>query len=152
MKEDPNPQEKPAAKGPPARKHRAPLSWPWALAIFLGLLFLPVWVAIELSQKIDWRFLATYAALISGLTFAFYFSDKRKAKTDGWRIPESTLHLMEFLAGWPAALLAQRFLRHKTKKASYQLIFWSIICLHQLLAFEVVTNWLISRNLIGLFR
>lgn len=133
------------------KKFRAPLPWPWALAGFLLLLVLPVWVAIDLSAKVDWRILATYATLISLLTYAFYWSDKRKAKTNGWRIPESTLHLMELLAGWPAALLAQRFLRHKTKKPKYQLIFCLIVLLHQLLAFEVVTHWWLTRKLAGLF-
>lgn len=111
------------------------------------LLILPVWAAVDLAKGIDWRFIATYFGLISGLTFVFYWSDKRKAQHDQWRIPEETLHLLEVLGGWPAALLAQRVLRHKTKKKRFQALFWLIIGIHQLLSFEVVTGWWLSRSI-----
>ena len=128
-------------------KGRPPLSWPWALGALMALLTLPVWAAVVLSEKIDWRFLATYFGVISGLTLIFYWSDKRKAQHDQWRIPEGTLHLLEMLGGWPAALLGQRFLRHKTKKRRYQTLFWLIVGMHQLLSFEVVTGWWLSRSI-----
>jgi len=35
------------------------------------------------------------------------------------------------LGGWPGALLAQQLFRHKTRKLSYQLLFWAIVLLHQ---------------------
>ena len=37
--------------------------------------------------------------------------------------PEAMLHLLELLGGWPAAWLAQRVLRHKSRKERYQLAF-----------------------------
>lgn len=100
---------------------------------------------ILLSQKLDWRILGTIWAIISGLTIYFYWSDKRKAQRDQWRIPEGTLHLLELLGGWPAALVAQRLFRHKTKKVAYQTVFWLIGFFHQLLAFEVVSGRSLSR-------
>lgn len=60
---------------------------------------------------------------INGVTFAFYWSDKRAAQAQARRTPEATLHLMELLGGWPAAWLAQRVLRHKSRKDSYRLVF-----------------------------
>lgn len=41
------------------------------------------------------------------------------------------LHALELLGGWPGALLAQQLLRHKTKKTSYQVVFWLTILMHQ---------------------
>jgi uncharacterized membrane protein YsdA (DUF1294 family) len=40
------------------------------------------------------------------------------------------LHWIEFLGGWPGALFAQREIRHKNNKFSYQVIFWAIVVLH----------------------
>jgi uncharacterized membrane protein YsdA (DUF1294 family) len=107
---------------------------------------LPLWALIDLSDRIDWRILATAFVIVSSLTFYFYWSDKRKAQHDQWRIPEGTLHLLEILGGWFAGLLAQRFLRHKTQKMSYQAVFWFIGILHQFAAFEWVSHGWLSRS------
>lgn len=61
-----------------------------------------------------------------------YWCDKHNAQTGQWRISEKQLHVVEMLGGWPGALLAQQLLRHKTKKASYQAVFWLIVLVHQL--------------------
>ncbi|CAG0941856.1 Cold shock protein CspA [Candidatus Brocadiaceae bacterium] len=66
----------------------------------------------------------------SPLTFIFYAYDKSMALKDKWRISEATLHLLELLGGWPAALITQYTIRHKNKKTSFQIIFWFIIILH----------------------
>ncbi|WP_024868176.1 DUF1294 domain-containing protein [Pseudoxanthomonas suwonensis] len=50
--------------------------------------------------------------------------DKHAARHGRWRIPESTLHLLELLGGWPGAAAAQQVLRHKTRKLSYRVGFW----------------------------
>lgn len=66
---------------------------------------------------------------VSLLTFFLYWHDKRKAKNDGWRTPEKTLHLCSLTGGWPGALIAQRILHHKSQKRSFQLIFaTTILC------------------------
>ncbi len=68
-----------------------------------------------------------YLVLINGLTFFLYWHDKRSSQIPGARrIPESTLLGAGFLGGTPAALVAQRLLRHKTRKTSFQLKFWAI--------------------------
>lgn len=64
-----------------------------------------------------------YAAM-SLLTVCVYAIDKSAACKGQWRIPEKTLHIMSLLGGWPGALCAQRFLRHKTSKQPFRLIFW----------------------------
>lgn len=60
---------------------------------------------------------------INAVTFVAYWIDKRAARAQARRTPEATLHLLELLGGWPAAWLAQRALRHKSRKQSYQLTF-----------------------------
>lgn len=60
-----------------------------------------------------------------------YWRDKHKARADQWRIPENVLHALELAGGWPGALLAQQVFRHKTRKLSFQLVFWIIVLLHQ---------------------
>ena len=67
---------------------------------------------------------------LSLLTFIAYAMDKIKAHRNEWRIPEKTLHWLEFLGGWPGALIAQRVIRHKNKKTSFQVIFWVIVIIH----------------------
>ena len=54
------------------------------------------------------------------ITYGMYADDKQRAASGAWRVPESSLHLAELLGGWPGAFLAQRWLRHKCSKASYQ--------------------------------
>lgn len=68
-----------------------------------------------------------FASLAAFILFAF---DKRAAQRGRWRIPESTLHAVELLGGWPGALAAMKFLRHKSAKRMYQVITILIILLH----------------------
>ncbi|RRV10790.1 DUF1294 domain-containing protein [Pseudomonas sp. v388] len=73
---------------------------------------------------------ALYVA-VSLLAFVLYRQDKRRAGSGAWRIPEKWLHGAELLGGWPGALLAQQMYRHKTRKVSFQLMFWLIVLVHQ---------------------
>ena len=67
---------------------------------------------------------------MSLLTFALYADDKSRAKRGNWRISEKTLHLCELAGGWLGGFVAQRRLRHKSSKESYQFEFWAIVTLH----------------------
>lgn len=78
---------------------------------------------------IGWWIPAVYGA-VSGVTFVAYAADKARAVDTGWRVSESTLHLLEILGGWPGALFAQQCLRHKTAKSDYQITFWLIVATH----------------------
>jgi len=68
--------------------------------------------------------------VMSLATFLVYAIDKTKAHKNAWRIPESTLHLLELLGGWPGALISQRLIRHKNRKTSFQMTFWAIAVIH----------------------
>lgn len=67
---------------------------------------------------------------MSLVSFILFFIDKKRSTSDGWRIKEYYLHLVELLGGWPGALLGQKFIRHKTKKTSYKIVLWLIILVH----------------------
>jgi uncharacterized membrane protein YsdA (DUF1294 family)/cold shock CspA family protein len=58
------------------------------------------------------------------VTYFMYFWDKSAARTGAWRTQEITLHLLSLLGGWPGALIVQQTLRHKSRKASFQAVFW----------------------------
>lgn len=70
----------------------------------------------KLPNAVVWLYL-----IASALAFCAYALDKSAAQKDQWRIKESTLH---FLGGWPGALVAQKVLRHKSKKQSFRIVFW----------------------------
>ena len=89
----------------------------------VALLF---FVGICLSIYMKWlppEILAAYL-LVSCIAFYLYGRDKSAAQKGRWRTPESTLHLVDVLGGWPGALLAQQFFHHKSRKTSFQLVFW----------------------------
>lgn len=72
------------------------------------------------------------------LAFGLYRYDKQQAKAGQWRTPEKILHGVELLGGWPGALVAQQMFRHKTRKWSYQLLFWLIVVVHQVVWVDVL--------------
>jgi uncharacterized membrane protein YsdA (DUF1294 family)/cold shock CspA family protein len=61
---------------------------------------------------------------LSVVTFLAYALDKSAAQSDRWRTKESTLHIFSLIGGWPGALVAQKALRHKSKKREFQSVFW----------------------------
>lgn len=112
------------------RANRAPRAWNggwpgWCVLIAYGL---GVTYAIGTAHLPAWFAMAVTA--MSGITWIAYWMDKRAARRDAQRTPEATLHLLEFLGGWPGALIAQRGLHHKNRKRAYQLAFWAIVLLH----------------------
>lgn len=68
--------------------------------------------------------IAIFYILFGLLTYFIYARDKHAAQNGSWRISENTLHTFSLLCGWPGAIIAQQTLRHKTKKISFQIIFW----------------------------
>ncbi|MFJ4348437.1 DUF1294 domain-containing protein [Pseudomonas sp. NPDC089401] len=105
----------------------ARLKW-LALAV---LCLLPGLGALQLGWSgQSWVPLALYP-LVSLISLLLYWQDKRQAQDNAWRTPEKVLHASELLGGWPGALVAQQLFRHKTRKLSYQLVFWGIVLVHQ---------------------
>ena len=80
-------------------------------------------------KQITVAYLAVVVVL-SLATFIVYGFDKRRARKDGRRVPEKTLHLLALFGGWPGALMGQRVFFHKTQKLSYRIVFWLCVMLH----------------------
>ncbi len=76
------------------------------------------------------KILPCFYTLMSIICFFAYKIDKRAALANTRRTPESRLHLYEFFGGWPGGLLAQKILRHKNRKPSYQIEFWLIVSIN----------------------
>jgi uncharacterized membrane protein YsdA (DUF1294 family) len=53
--------------------------------------------------------------VMSIVCFAVYGLDKRQAVNGGRRLPERTLHVLEFLGGWPGAIFGQWHFCHKKR-------------------------------------
>lgn len=83
---------------------------------------------IDFAPGASWV-LAPYA-LMSVVTFTVYAADKSAARRGAQRVPESTLHVLSLLGGWPGALAAQQMLRHKTRKQPFRAVFWATVAIN----------------------
>lgn len=70
-----------------------------------------------------------YLTFINIVTIATYFHDKKISTAGcirpGDRYPESTLHALSLIGGWPGALFARHTFRHKTQKRPFVFVFWT---------------------------
>jgi uncharacterized membrane protein YsdA (DUF1294 family)/cold shock CspA family protein len=91
--------------------------------------FLLVVIATVMGGRLPAAVLGLYfvASIVSFFAYAF---DKSAAQRNQWRTQESTLHLFALIGGWPGALAAQRLLRHKSAKTSFQAVFWGTVVLN----------------------
>lgn len=94
----------------------------WVAGAFV-LGFFAILAGLFYRNYLPVSILAAYGG-VSLLLFVLYGMDKRAAKRGTQRTAENTLHLFELCCGWPGALLAQQAFRHKTRKGSYQFVFW----------------------------
>ncbi len=109
----------------PPRPGPEPLVAPLVVAGLFALLLLLL-IALGVLPS------ATFGlyGFFSVLAFVTYGTDKAAAEQGRRRTPESTLHMLALLGGWPGALVAQRLYRHKTRKASFQLVFWLTVAVN----------------------
>jgi uncharacterized membrane protein YsdA (DUF1294 family)/cold shock CspA family protein len=94
-----------------------------AVPIAFAMSFLIALAALAAVGRLEISFLALYYG-VSIITYGSYARDKTAAQNAGRRTPESTLHLMSLVGGWPGALIAQVLLRHKTRKPSFLIGYW----------------------------
>jgi uncharacterized membrane protein YsdA (DUF1294 family) len=75
-------------------------------------------------------FAVLYYLALSVVCFASYALDKSAARRGERRTPESSLLVLGLLGGWPGAVLAQQWLRHKTVKQPFRQMFWFTVVLN----------------------
>jgi len=103
---------------------------PWTLTRALAV---PVFVAVYGFVSLRWGFSPILLLAYFGMSLAAFLAyalDKSAAVAGRWRTSEQALHLFSLMGGWPGALLAQQFLRHKTSKQSFVAVFWLTVVLN----------------------
>jgi uncharacterized membrane protein YsdA (DUF1294 family)/cold shock CspA family protein len=102
----------------------------WGTATLFAI---PAFALLFLGVGILWKpplFVALVYLAASAATFVAYALDKSAARQGESRTPENTLHLLALAGGWPGALLAQQFLRHKSTKREFRAVFWATVMLN----------------------
>lgn len=109
-------------------KRDSPAQWGTA-TLFAIPAFLVLFAIVGVLWKPPMLVAGIYAGM-SLVTFVAYALDKSAATRGSWRTPEGTLHVLSLAGGWPGALLAQQFLRHKTTKAEFRSVFWGTVAVN----------------------
>lgn len=99
-------------------------------------------VAVHRWSPPGW--IALVYLVASVVTFLMYALDKSAARRGQWRVEEGTLHSLALAGGWPGALLAQQWLRHKSVKAEFLFVFWITVLLNTA-GFVLLCHWLAQR-------
>jgi uncharacterized membrane protein YsdA (DUF1294 family)/cold shock CspA family protein len=98
------------------------------------LLAIPSFAVLYIFVAFLWQppliILAAIYVLASVVTYIVYAEDKSAARRGTQRTSEITLHLLALACGWPGALLAQQYLRHKSIKFEFQVGFWTTVVLN----------------------
>ncbi|MDC8756531.1 DUF1294 domain-containing protein [Janthinobacterium fluminis] len=110
---------------------------PYVSIAAFALLYLGVMLSWGISHLVAAAYLAA-----SALCLILYAVDKSAAKGGRRRTPERTLLLCGLACGWPGAVLAQQWLRHKSSKKSFRLKFWGTVALN--VAAFAALNYLVS--------
>jgi uncharacterized membrane protein YsdA (DUF1294 family)/cold shock CspA family protein len=113
-------------------------SGPGVVALTFAFVFLAFVAGAVAAGKLPFLVLVAYLTA-SCVAYLAYVFDKAAALKGQWRTPESTLHLFSLAGGWPGAMFAQRTLRHKTQKQSFQLAYWATVVLNC-----AALGWLLS--------
>jgi uncharacterized membrane protein YsdA (DUF1294 family) len=118
----PGPGPQPAGRGP-RRAKRAARPLPEATGYLAILAFVLLYaIAVQRWNTPLWP--AAIYGVASAVTFIAYAVDKSAARDGRWRTPERSLLLLGVACGWPGAILAQQWLRHKSSKRPFRVAFW----------------------------
>ena len=101
-------------------------------SIIIILSFLSFLVYSLINGKLPLLIIILYI-IIGIITYIAYSIDKSKAIDQEYRISEKSLLLLSLVGGWLGAIVAQQRFRHKTKKTSFQVIFWITVFVNILL-------------------
>jgi uncharacterized membrane protein YsdA (DUF1294 family) len=96
------------------------------VALGVAAAFFALLLCLALLGELSAIVVAAYG-LLSLVAFFMYRADKSAATQGRHRTPESTLHTISLLGGWPGALVARPAFRHKTRKQPFRSIFWATV-------------------------
>jgi uncharacterized membrane protein YsdA (DUF1294 family)/cold shock CspA family protein len=94
------------------------------IAAFLGIV-----MAVYKVTPVSANWLIVYGVSSFGSIIG-YWIDKNAAIKKNWRISETVLLLLGLVGGWPGAILAQEFFRHKTRKGTFRYLFWMTVAIN----------------------
>lgn len=100
-----------------------------AFAVGTAVLFLAVLCCFAAAHLAPLLLVAGYLVL-SVIAFLLYGVDKSAAVNGTRRTPESTLHTVDLLGGWPGGLAARHVFRHKTVKQPFRSLFWVTVVMN----------------------
>ncbi|PWF45996.1 DUF1294 domain-containing protein [Massilia glaciei] len=95
---------------------------PYIPIAVLVLCYLAIGATLGISHLVGALYL-----LMSVACFAAYARDKAAVRAGARRTSEAVLLMLGAGCGWPGAVLAQQWLRHKTSKASFRLRFFATV-------------------------
>ena len=121
---------------PKSRAASASTSSP--IPLIVASLFVLLVVAATLAGRLPQAVILTYG-VVSILTFLVYWYDKSAARNGQWRTQESSLLFLGLAGGWPGAVVAQRLLRHKSGKRTFQVAFWGTVVMN-----SIALGWLLT--------
>lgn len=99
------------------------------MTVMLACSFLALVAGLAVSGDLPVAVPVLYLAA-SLAAVVLYRADKTAAVSGGRRTPEDTLLAIGLLGGWPGALVAQRLVHHKSRKMSFQLLFWMTVAVN----------------------
>ncbi|RRS30557.1 MAG: hypothetical protein P794_06275 [Epsilonproteobacteria bacterium (ex Lamellibrachia satsuma)] len=111
---------------------------PFYIIIILG--FLGFLLHFSIEEKLPPIVIVVY--IVMGIiTYYIYSEDKDSAINNERRTSEQRLLTLSLFGGWIGALIAQQKFRHKTKKTSFQVSFWTTVFFNIMLlssAFRII--------------
>jgi len=109
-----------------------PLRAPRKVRTVLILSGLVYWGALSTASTLaGWPHWATIASvLLSALAFLVYGWDKLMALKGAERVPETNLHSIALLGGWPGCAIAQSVFGHKTMKPTFVRTFYATVVIN----------------------
>ncbi len=121
---------------------RGPRAAEWGGA---SLFAVPAFALLYLALAALWHvpnLVGLACVALSFASFGAYAVDKSAARSGGWRVAERSLLLLGLAGGWPGALLAQQWLRHKSVKAGFRRAHWLTVWLNVAAFVALSSPWL----------
>jgi uncharacterized membrane protein YsdA (DUF1294 family) len=107
------------------------------LGPLLALTYLVIIATLTLIGTLPFIVISVIS-VTSMITLILYFRDKQAAINHGRRTSEFTLQVLALAGGWPGAVYAQQWFRHKSSKSRFQFFFWLCVFINILLLFWLI--------------